>query len=103
MHEREPLQTSDCAAIGSLFTILTFSHCEGFLPVYLMGIKYEWFGFFILSLILAVGTFGGMMVFTWLTLIGIKKLKLKFLEKYETGILGGALCLLGILVIFFEH
>ncbi|MBI4800942.1 MAG: hypothetical protein HY796_00275 [Elusimicrobia bacterium] len=103
MHEKEPLKTSDWAAIGSLFTLLTFSPCEGFLPVYLTGIGYGWFGFFVLSGILAGATLGGMILFTWLTLLGIEKIKWKFFEKYEAGILGGLLCLLGILVIFFEH
>jgi hypothetical protein len=100
---KQPKPTSDWVAIGSLFVLLTFSPCEGFLPVYLTGIKYGWFGFFVLSAILAGATLAGMMLFTWLTLTGLEKLNLKFFERYETGILGGLLCLLGILVIVFEH
>jgi len=30
-------------------------------------------------------------------------LKLRNLEKFESGILGGVLCLLGMLIILFEH
>jgi hypothetical protein len=44
-----------------------------------------------------------MVIFTWLTLVGMEKLKLAFLEKYEGGILGGVLCLLGLVIILFEH
>lgn len=106
-HESEAVQPpprkSDWAAILSLLALLTFSPCEGFLPVYVSGVRYGWSGFFLLTLILSVATVAGMVVFTWLTLAGMEKLKLSFLEKYERGILGGLLCLLGLLVIIFEH
>ena len=98
-----PPRKSDWAAITSLLALLTFSPCEGFLPVYVSGVKYGWGGFFLLTAILSVATVGGMIVFTWLTLAGIEKLNLKFLEKYESGVLGGTLCLLGLLIIIFEH
>lgn len=94
---------SDWAAIGSLLALLTFSPCEGFLPVYVSGVHYGWVGFFTLTAILSVATVAGMIAFTWLTLVGIERLNLKVLEKYERGILGSLLCLLGILVILLEH
>lgn len=94
---------SDRVAILSLFALLTFSPCEGFLPVYLSGIKYGWMGFALLSFILASATLAGMVLFTWITLLGLKKLKLDFIEKYESGVLGGVLVLLGALVMLFEH
>ena len=100
---KAPPRKSDWAAIVSLLALLTFSPCEGFLPVYVSGVRYGWSGFFLLTLILSVATVTGMIVFTWLTLVGMEKLKLQFLEKYERGILGGLLCLLGLLVILFEH
>ena len=98
-----PPRKSDWAAITSLLALLTFSPCEGFLPVYVSGVKYGWGGFFLLTLILSVATVAGMVVFTWLTLAGIEKLNLKFVEKYESGVLGGMLCLLGLLIMIFEH
>jgi hypothetical protein len=93
----------DMAAIAGLLALLTFSPCEGFLPVYVSGVRYGWVGFFLLTFILSVATVTGMIVFTWLMLAGIEKLNLQFIEKYESGILGGLLCLLGVLVIFLEH
>lgn len=100
-HPKAP--KSDWAAIVSLLALLTFSPCEGFLPVYVSGVHYGWIGFFTLTAILSVTTVAGMIAFTWLTLIGIERLNLTFLEKYERGILGGLLCVLGLLVIFLEH
>lgn len=96
-------KTSDWLAISGLFTLLIFSPCEGFLPVFFAGIKYGWLGFFLLSLILAVATVTGMVLFTWLVLLGIEKFKLMALEKYEAILLGSILCILGILVLIFEH
>ena len=68
-----------------------------------MGAKYGWIGFALLSAILAIATVAGMIVFTWLTLAGIEKLKLSALEKFESGILGGVLCLLGLSIMLFER
>lgn len=98
-----PPRKSDWAAMVSLLALLTFSPCEGFLPVYVSGVSYGWTGFFLLTLILSVATVAGMVVFTWLTLAGMEKLKLAFLEQYERGVLGGLLCLLGLVIILFEH
>ncbi len=97
-----PPRKSDWGAIASLLALLTFSPCEGFIPVYVSGVRYGWSGFFLLTTILSLATVGGMVVFTWLTLAGMEKLKFKLLEKYESGIMGALLCVLGILIIVFE-
>jgi ABC-type nickel/cobalt efflux system permease component RcnA len=101
--ERWSQPRSDWVVIAGLFALLTFSPCEAFLPVFLIGAKYGWIGFAILSAILAIATVAGMVVFTWLTLAGVERLKVRALEKFESGILGGVLCLLGMLIILFEH
>lgn len=92
---------SDRAVILGLLTLLTFSPCEGFLPVYVSGIAFGWAGFILLSAVLAVATIAGMVIFTWLTLTGMERLKLGFLERYESGILGTMILFLGIGIIFF--
>jgi cation transport ATPase len=94
---------SDWAVIAGLFALLTFSPCEAFLPVFLIGAKYGWLGFALLSAILATATVAGMIVFTWLTLLGLQRLRLKFLENYEPLVVGGVFCLLGLIIIAFEH
>jgi hypothetical protein len=94
-----PPRRSDWAAIGSLFGLLSFSPCEGFIPVYVSGLPYGWSGFFLLTFVLSAGTVLGLIGLTWLTLAGIEKLKLTILETYETGILGGLLMLLGLAII----
>ncbi len=93
---------SDRAVILGLLALLTFSPCEGFLPVYVSGVAYGWWGFALLSVILAVATLAGMVTFTWLTLAGLDRFRLGFLERYESALLGGLLCVLGVLVIVLE-
>jgi ABC-type nickel/cobalt efflux system permease component RcnA len=103
-HDHAPSTSgkSDAAVILGLLAVLTFSPCEGFLPVYLSGIHYGWSGFLFLSAVLAAATLAGMVAFTWLSLAGLERLNLAVLEHYESAILGGLLILLGIAVMVFE-
>lgn len=94
---------SDWAAIAGLFVLLTFSPCEAFLPVFLTGAKYGWLGFALLSAVLAIATVAGMVTFTWVTLLGLQRLRFKMLERYEPLIVGSVFCLLGALVVIFEY
>jgi nickel/cobalt exporter len=93
---------SDRIAIASLLALLTFSPCESFVPFYIFGLRYGWLGFCLLTAILSVATLGGMVAFTWLTLIGMKRIALRRLERYELGIMGLLLCAVGVLIILFE-
>lgn len=95
--------SGDWAAISGLFMMLTLSPCEGFLPIYLSGVRYGWTGFVVLSVILAVGTLAGMLVFTALTLVGLERFQLKKFERVEAALLGTIFSLLGLLVIALEH
>jgi len=96
-------RVSDRLAVTSLLALLTFSPCESFLPVYVSGVRYGWIGFALLTAVLSIATVLGMVIFTWLTLSNLEKLNLRFLEKYESGIIGGLLCTLGILIIVLEN
>jgi len=93
---------SDRAAIISLLTLLTFSPCEGFLPIYVSAVRLGWAGFALSSLVLAFATTAGMLTFTALTMSGLNRIRLEAIEKYESGILGLVLCLLAIVIVFAE-
>ena len=95
-------RTSDRVAITSLLALLTLSPCEAFIPIYVSGIRYGWSGFALLTGILSAGTVTGMVIFTGLTLTGTKRLQLGMLEKYESGLMGLLLCVVGILVFILE-
>ena len=93
---------SDLAAIASLLALLTFSPCEAFVPIYVSGVRYGWYGFALLTVILTVATIAGMIVFTALALTGIEQVKLRSFERYEAGVMGLLLCGVGVLIILFE-
>ena len=44
-----------------------------------------------------------MVTFTWLTLLGLQRLRFEAPEKYEPLIISGMFCLLGIIIILFER
>lgn len=94
---------SEGAAIGGLVLMLTLSPCEAFLPVYLSGASYGWGGFLLLSAVLLVATASGMLLFTWLALIGAERLRLNLLQRYESLILGVMLSLLGAAILVLER
>jgi ABC-type nickel/cobalt efflux system permease component RcnA len=93
----------DLATIGGLLLMLTLSPCEGFLPVYLSGVRFGWLGFVVLSAILAVATLAGMTLVTWLALRGLEKFRVRAFEKWEAGAIGALFCLIGALVMALEH
>ena len=99
---KPPAVTTDFFAITSLLALLTFSPCEAFVGFYVVGIRYGWAGFLLLTLVLLIGTVVGMTMFTWLGLAGIRKINLGLLEKYENALVGGLLCIVGALVVLFE-
>jgi nickel/cobalt transporter (NicO) family protein len=102
-HDHEHTRrVSDRVAIMSLLAMLTFSPCEAFLPIYASGVRYGWSGFALLTVILSVGCVAGMVIFTALTLAGVRRIKLGLLEKYESGMMGVLLCVIGVLIILFE-
>jgi ABC-type nickel/cobalt efflux system permease component RcnA len=102
MDESLSFSRSDIAPIGSLLALLTFSPCEAFLPIYVSGIRYGWYGFVVLTVILTVATISGMVAFTALALAGIEQVKLRAFEKFEAGMIGALLSLVGVLIILFE-
>lgn len=93
---------SDRAAIVALVTLLTLSPCEAFLPYYLAGMQHGWQAFLVLSAVLLAATSAGMLIFTGLSLAGFKRLGLRWVERYEETILGGALVAVGLAVAFFK-
>ncbi len=102
-HSAELKQSSkDGWAILSLLSMLTFSPCESFLPVYLTSAKHGWVGFVLLSLVLAFGTLVTMISFTWISTKTIEKYKMDWLEDHERLISGISLVILAIVLVFIE-
>ena len=93
---------SDRAALLSLVAVLAFYPSEAFLPVYLSAAPLGWSAFALLSLILAVATLAGMMLFTSLALVGATRLRLDRWERYERLVLALVLFGLAALILFWR-
>lgn len=93
----------DWSAISGLFVMLTLSPCEAFLPVYLSGVHFGIRGFVLLSVILALGTLAGMLGFTWLSLVGLAKVRLQRFERNEAGLLAVIFAVLGLVMLLGRH
>lgn len=96
-------RVSDLAAILGLVGVLALSPGETFASVLLAGLPYGWGGFAVLSAVLASATLLGMLVFTGASWAGAARLKLDTAERLERLVLGGALCLLGMVVMAAGH
>ena len=97
-HKVRKVYGSDVAAIVALFSIVALSPGETFLSVYLAAIRFGWGGFALLSVVLAVGTIIGMVLFTAISFWGASKLPLRALERHEAGVLAAVLFVMGIAV-----
>lgn len=89
-------------AILSLLLLLTLSPCHAFIPIYISAWSTGWTGFYILTLTLGLGTLLSMMVFTTLAYLGMRQLRLQWLEEHEKLIAGVLLILLSFLVYYYE-
>ena len=96
-------RAGEWAAISGLFVMLTLSPCEASLGIYLSAVQFGWRGFFVLSAILAIATLAGMMLFTWLALLGFDRVRLKRFERYEAGLLSAVFVILAVLVVLIEY
>lgn len=94
--------SSDRTVALGLLAALTFSPCEGFLPVFLAGARHGWLGYLALSVTLALATLLGMLLFTGLALRGMQYLNSETLERHENAIVGGLLLTMGLGIWIFD-
>ena len=86
--------------IGALVLGMTLSPCLDLLSVYVGAAARPWHVLLLMSLLMASVTMGLMLSLVWLTLHGLQKLNLHWLEHNEGLAIGGLLILLGILLFF---
>ncbi len=101
-HHDYQVNSKDGWAVLSLLSLLTFSPCESFLPIYVSAWKTGWFGFAVLTVVLSLGTLLAMLCFMSLFYFGFKQFKMTWLEDNEKLIMGTILMLLSIVIYFSE-
>jgi len=90
------------ATAASLFLMLTLTPCEPMVVVYFtagpLGLKL----LLLLTVVMGASTLGGMLILTYLALLGYERLNFPRLEKHERTVIGGILVILGILFAFVD-
>lgn len=94
---------SHAAAFWGLVAMMAVSPGEVLLPIYLSQAKEGLLVLSALTLAFAAGTVAGMAVFTLLARAGWSVLRLERWARYEGAVLGVALILIGLLVVFHQH
>ena len=93
---------SNKATEASLFLMLTLSPCEAMIPLFFMASTLGWNSLLILSVVAMLGTISGMLVLTYLSLIGYKRIHFPWMEKNERTVLGVILLALGVFVLLSD-
>jgi hypothetical protein len=86
------------AMMGTLVLGMTLSPCMDLLPLYLAAASLSWGLILALIAVMAVTTVGLMTGLVWLTLLGLNRWKLEWLEHHEGAAVGGILIALGVLL-----
>lgn len=96
--ERRGLSASGPTTIGALVLGMTLSPCMDLLPLYLAAESLPWIMLLAMSVIMATVTVGLMVGLVWLTLHGLERLNLGWLERNEHVAVGAILIGLGVLL-----
>ena len=88
--------------IGALVAGMTLSPCLDLLSVYVGAAAQPWAVLLLLSLLMALVTLSLMVALVWLTLRGLQRLDLHWLEHNEGFAIGGLLVALGLLLLFLK-
>ena len=94
---------SHAAAFWGLVAMMAVSPGEVLLPIYLSQAEEGLAVLAALTVAFALGTVGGMAVFTLLARAGWSVLRLERWARYEGAVLGGALIVIGLLVLAHQH
>jgi hypothetical protein len=98
-HAADPVVAAP-GAVGALIMGMTLSPCVDLLSIYLAAAAYPWPVVAAVSAILAVTTLTLMLTFVWLTLHGLRMLRLDWLERNEGFVVAGILFVLAAFILF---
>jgi hypothetical protein len=101
-HHEKDAAIPQKVAVLSLILSVTVSPCSGAIP-FLVSSVHQWKMVAMITAVLLLTTIGNMMLLVGLTSLGIEKLKLEFVERYEKLLIGSILCLLGAAALFIPH
>jgi nickel/cobalt transporter (NicO) family protein len=85
--------------ISALVLGMTLSPCIELLSVYLAAATFSWQVIGFVSLVMAATTLSLMILLVWLTLIGLERLRLDWLERNEGYVVAAVLIVLGVFIL----
>ena len=88
--------------MGALVLGMTLSPCLDLLSVYVAAASRPWIILLLLSVVMTAVTLGLMVALVWLTLRGLQRLNLHWLEHNEGLAVGATLIALGVLLFFLK-
>ena len=89
-------------AVAALVMGMTLSPCLDLLSIYIAASSFSWAVIGAVTLVMSVTTLTFMIGLVWLTLLGLKRLKLDWLERNEGYVVSGVLIVLGIYILFLK-
>ena len=105
-HQRDtPAGAASAGAPGTVAALvlgLTLSPCLDLLSIYIAAAAFPWPVVGAVSLVMAATTITQMVGFVWLTLIGLQRLKLDWLEQNEGYVVAAVLIVLGVYILFLR-
>jgi nickel/cobalt exporter len=104
-HHEHGVDRSSTAAPGVVSALvlgITLSPCLDLLSIYLAAASFPWPVIAAVSVVMAVTTLSFMVGLVWLTLLGLQRLKLDWLERNEGFVVAGILIALGVYILFLH-
>jgi ABC-type nickel/cobalt efflux system permease component RcnA len=104
-HVHACFTSSDLATVGALLLMMFLSPCVELDSYYVVAVQWGWLGIGVVSAIYLVVTTGVMVTIVGLAARGLERVRLPFIERYETVLSGALLIILGLawLLFPFEH
>jgi hypothetical protein len=106
LHVHEPKKArpklGEKSAVVTLFLALTLSPCEVVVAAFLAGVPFGLGYVLALALAASVATVVAMFLLTWLTLAGVERLRLPWLDRHEMSITGAILAAIGLVFLLVE-
>ena len=94
--------TAAPGAVSALVLGMTLSPCLDLLSIYIAAASFPWPVVGAVSVVMAVTTLAFMVGLVWLTLLGLQRLKLNWLERNEGFVVAAILVILGIYILFLR-
>jgi nickel/cobalt exporter len=97
-----PADSMAPGAVAALVLGMTLSPCLDLLSIYVAAASFSWVVLCAVSLVMAATTLTFMVGLVWLTLLGLQRIRLDWLERNEGFVVAAVLIVLGVYILFLH-